>query len=155
MGSTLLNCPFCGAKNASVARKKLSLPHTVLLLAIAVGGVAILTFAMFRSPEIGPANEAAPSAKVAPVKSSDTGASPAPIAGVCSKPPGELFPVGARFESNALVELADKECPNARYFPDEHFEVAFEAGRFSIQTKKLNFTGPAFYEIVSVHAVSK
>ncbi len=72
------------------------------------------------------------------------------VMGECKKHPVEIFPVSEKLESNDLVKLTDTNCPNARHFPDEHFEVVYQGRVFAVQTKKLNFEGPAFYEIVSI-----
>ena len=74
----------------------------------------------------------------------------AALVGECSKHPVEIFPVRERMEGDRLSRLTDSSCPNARFHPDERIEVRFRGQTLFIQTRKVTFTGPAFYEIVSI-----
>lgn len=93
-----------------------------------------------------------------PTKPQSTPSSVAPaadsisIAGSCNKFPHEIFPVGEKIESNDLARLTDSNCPNAKFYPDERIEVSYQSKHYIVQTKKLNFTGPAYYEIQSIKA---
>ncbi len=93
-----------------------------------------------------------------PTKPQSTPSSVAPaadsiaIVGSCNKYPHEIFPVGEKIESNDLARLTDSNCPNAKFYPDERIEVSYQSKHYIVQTKKLNFTGPAYYEIQSIKA---
>ena len=80
---------------------------------------------------------------------------PSAVVGSCDKHPTEVFPVGETFESDALSRRTDNNCPNARFHSDERIEVSFGGQRYFVQTKKLNFTGPAFYKILSIKGAER
>jgi hypothetical protein len=142
-------CPHCGATNPAVEaaqanannavppKKKSSTLKTVLIVIAVlwvIGTVAQL------------------SAKRSTTQST---ARSEPVAGLCNKQPLEIFPVGEKFESDALSKRTDANCPNARFHADERIEVSYGGQRFFVQTKKLNFSGPAYYEIVSIRAADR
>ena len=139
-------CPNCGAPNPvgeatsnnakiSAPPKRKSATFKVVLIAIAVlwiiGTVAQLS-----------AKRTSTQAAVQPVS----------IAGLCNKQPLDIFPVGEKFESDVLSKLTDANCPSARFHSDERIEVVYGGQRFFVQTKKLNSTGRAYYEIISIRA---
>lgn len=143
-------CPHCGAvnpaeKQAALAsgssaspKKKSSTVKTVLIVVAVlwvIGTVANL------SSERTSTRTAAPA--------------PEPIAGLCNKQPLEIFPVGEKFESDALSRRTDANCPNARFHADERIEVSYNGQQYFIQTKKLNYSGPAYYEIISIRAAER
>jgi len=142
-------CPHCGATNpagevASTARvaappKKKSSTLKIVLIAVGVlwliGTVAQMSAK--RTAGTQPAVQ-----QVSAI-------------GLCNKQPLEIFPVGEKFESDALSKRTDANCPNARFHPDERIEVSYAGQRFFVQTKKLNYSGPAHYEIVSIRAAER
>ena len=141
-------CPHCGATNpageampnatSSAPPKKKSSTLKMMLIVIAVLWIIGTVVQM--------------SAKRTPTQATSN---PVSIAGLCNKQPLEIFPVGEKIESDALSRLTDTSCPNARFHSDDRIEVSYGGQRFFVQTKKLNFTGPAFYEIVSIRVSEK
>ena len=89
------------------------------------------------------------------MSASQVTARPAVAVGLCKRQPLEIFPVGEKFQSNALSKLVDENCPNARFHPDERVEISYGTQRFFVQTKKLNYSGQAFYEIVSIQTTGQ
>ena len=70
--------------------------------------------------------------------------------GECAIPPSQIFKVGMKLESDEFMKLADKNCPKARFHPDQTIGVTYRGNGYLIQTKRLNLTGPAYYQVVSV-----
>ena len=141
-------CPHCGAinpagedapalKGSAPSKKKSSILKTVLIV---IGVLWIVGTVSQMSAER---------------TSTQSPAQPASVAGLCNKHPLELFPVGEKFESDILLKVTDANCPNAHFHSDERIEVSYGGKRFFVQTKKMNFTGPAYYEIISIRAAER
>jgi len=58
--------------------------------------------------------------------------------------------VGKTYLGDDLLKVIDKHFPGAIFSPDESIQIISGGDTYIIQTKKLNYSGPAYYEIVSI-----
>ncbi len=58
--------------------------------------------------------------------------------------------VGKKYLGEDLLKTIDKHFPGAIFSPDESIQITSGSDTYIIQTKKLNYTGQAYYEIVSI-----
>ena len=63
--------------------------------------------------------------------------------------------VGKKYKGDDLMKIIDKHFPNADYLSNESIMITFEGKDTRIHTRKLNYSGPAYYEITKIYYITE